>query len=72
MGGTISVQTQCCLTKKADEEWEEDDGESLAAEGATQLVVEPVHWNERPLASPKPANVPMSLNEATTIIPRSK
>ena len=65
MGGTISVQTQCCL-HNGDEEWEEDDGES----GEAQLVVEPVHWNGRPPLQ-KPANVPRSLSEATTIVPRN-
>ena len=63
MGGTISVQTQCCI--RGDEEWEEeeeDDGESRARE---KLLVEPAHWNGRP----PPQRPPRSLSEATTILP---
>ena len=38
------MQTQCCLTKP-DEEWEDDEGDSVAApEGAAQLVVELLSW----------------------------
>ena len=64
----ICVQTQCCLHKNREEEEreEEEDGESG---DFAQLVVEPVHWNGRPPLQ-KPANVPRSLSEATTIVPR--
>ena len=67
MGGTISVQTQCCLHNGDEEEREEDDGES----GEAQLVVEPVHWNGRPPLQKPANNVPRSLSEATTIVPRN-
>ena len=66
MGGSITVQTQCCLAKLEDD-CEDSEGEGLfMPEG--QLVVEPLHWNA-PLLPPA---VPRSLSEASTIIPRSK
>ena len=64
MGGSITVQTQCCLAK-LDDDCEDSEGEGLfMPEG--QLVVEPLHWN-----APLPPAVPRSLSE-TTIIPRGK
>ena len=58
MGGTISVQTQCCI--RGDEEWEEEEEE----DGERELLVEPAPWNGRP-----PQRPPRSLSEATTILP---
>ena len=68
MGGSITMQTQRCLTRLEDD-WEDSEGEGLfLPEG--QLFVEPVHWNAQgPLP---PANVPRSLSEASTIVPRRK
>ena len=60
MGGTISVQTQCCI--RGDEEWEEEEEED---DGERELLVEPAPWNGRP----PPQRPPRSLSEATTILP---
>ena len=66
MGGSITVQTQCCLAKLEDD-CEDSKGEGLfMPEG--QLVVEPLHWNA-PLLPPAMLR---SLGEASTIVPRGK
>ena len=64
MGGTISVQTQCCI--RGDEEWEEEEEEEEddGQRAREKLLVEPAHWNGRP-----PQRPPRSLSEATTILP---
>ena len=64
MGGTISVQTQCCI--RGDEEWEEEEEEEEddGDRAREKLLVEPAPWNGRP-----PQRPPRSLSEATTILP---
>ena len=73
MGGTVAIQTQCCLMKR--EEYDEDVSDSERAEEEETKVqaVCAQPWNRRP-GSPLPgatpcvsAQVPRSLSETTTI-----
>ena len=77
MGGTVAIQTQCCLMKR--EEYDEDVSDSeRAEEGAQETKVQAVcalPWNGgRPGSSAGAApclstQVPRSLSDATTIVP---
>ena len=75
MGGTVAIQTQCCMMKR--EECDEDVSDSERAEEEEMKVqaVCALPWNRRP-GSPPPgeapcltAQVPRSLSDATTIVP---
>ena len=79
MGGTVAIQTQCCLMKR-DEHDEDDISDSeRAEEGAKEKKVQAVGaqpWSGgrpgSPLHGAAPcvsAQVPRSLSEATTVVP---
>ncbi len=78
MGGTVAIQTQCCLMNR--DEHDEDDlsDTERTEEGAQETKVQAVGalpWNERPgspLHGAAPcvsAQVPWSLSDATTLVP---
>ena len=82
MGGTVAIQTQCCLMKR-DEHDEDDISDSeRAEEGAKEKTVQDVGaqpWSGGRPGSPPPgtapcpfAAVPRSLSEATTIVPNRR
>ena len=79
MGGTVAIQTQCCMMKR-DEHDEDDISDSeRAEEGANEKTVQAVGaqpWSGGRPGSPVhcaapcvSAKVPRSLSEATTIVP---
>ena len=82
MGGTVAIQTQCCLMKR-DEHDEDDISDSERAEdGAREKKVQAV--GAQPCSSGRPgspppgtapcpfAAMPRSLSEATTIVPNRR
>ena len=73
MGGTVAIQTQCCLMKR--DEYDEDvsDSERAQEEETKVQAVRAQPWYRRP-GSPRPgatpcvsAQVPRSLSKTTTI-----
>ena len=78
MGGTVAIQTQCCMIKR--DEHDEDDisdserAETVAKETTVQ-VVEAGPLRGRPGSAPPgaapclTAQVPRSLSDTTTIVP---
>ena len=79
MGGTVAIQTQCCLMKR--EEYDEDVSDSERAEEEETKVqaVCALPWNGRPsspLHGAPPCGtapqVPRSLSDATTIVPHQR
>ena len=74
MGGTMAIQTQCCLYKRDEDDLETDD-EAGAQEGTAAQLVDPMPWHGRRGSGfsgapdrPLPA-MPRSLSETTTIVP---
>ena len=63
MGGSITVQTQCCLANLEDDCEDDSEGDPPFMPEGQQLVVDVRN------ASLLPPAVPRSLSEATTIVP---
>ena len=83
MGGTIAIQTQCCLMKRNEHDDEDDVSDTeRTEEGEKKKMVQAVcalPWNGRPsspLHGAPPCGtapqVPRSLSDATTIVPNQR
>ena len=81
MGGTIAIQTQCCVMKRGEDDDEDDvsDSERAEEEETKVQVVCAQPWNGRfgshlhgaPPCGSAP-QVPGSLSEATTVVPTQR
>ena len=79
MGGTVAIQTQCCLIKRGEQDEYDISDSERAEDGAKEKKVQAFGaqpWSGGRLGSPLhgaapcvSAQVPRSLSEGTTVVP---